>query len=314
MKGERNVQVYQVGPYLFGTSSTIPHWKTEELIPSLKPFLLSLDTYKEKELKIAFSLAIQPESETQEEDHAKYRSLIEFEWESATCRISVIPDTDSYLITILAPNDPKEYTAYFFYGFTKGILFLHATEADAFVLNNILMMIYAFNTACSDTVLMHASVIKKDGKGYLFQGKSGTGKSTHSGLWLKHIPGCELLNDDNPIVHFNRKTGEATVYGSPWSGKTPCYKNDSVPVGAFVRLEQAPMNEIQRESPARAFASLLPSCSNLKEVRELNNGVIETVKYLATHTPVYFLKCLPDREAAEICFNTIWKRTKVINV
>lgn len=70
MKGERNAQVYQVGPHLFGTSSTIPHWKTEELIPSLKPFLLSLDTYKEKELKIAFSLAIQPESETQEEDHA----------------------------------------------------------------------------------------------------------------------------------------------------------------------------------------------------------------------------------------------------
>jgi hypothetical protein len=65
MKGERNAQVYQVGPHLFGTSSTIPHWKTEELIPSLKPFLLSLDTYKEKELKIAFSLAIQPESETQ---------------------------------------------------------------------------------------------------------------------------------------------------------------------------------------------------------------------------------------------------------
>ena len=62
------------------------------------------------------------------------------------------------------------------------------------------------------------------------------------------------------------------------------------------------MNEIQRESPARAFASLLPSCSNLKEVRELNNGVIETVKYLAAHTPVYFLKCLPDKEAAEVCF------------
>ena len=51
MKGERNAQVYQVGPYLFGTSSTIPHWKTEELIPSLKPFLLSLDTYKKKELR-----------------------------------------------------------------------------------------------------------------------------------------------------------------------------------------------------------------------------------------------------------------------
>ncbi|MFR5759752.1 MAG: hypothetical protein ACLUE2_20040 [Bacteroides cellulosilyticus] len=49
------------------------------------------------------------------------------------------------------------------------------------MLNNILMMIYAFNTACSDTVLMHASVIKKDGKGYLFQGKSGTGKVRTAG-------------------------------------------------------------------------------------------------------------------------------------
>ena len=56
------------------------------------------------------------------------------------------------------------------------------------------------------------------------------------------------------------------------------------------------------KSPTRAFASPLPSCSNLKEVRELNNSVIETVKYLAAHIPVYFLKCLPDREAAEVCF------------
>ncbi len=175
MKGERNAQVYQVGPYLFGTSSTIPHWKTEELIPSLKPFLLSLDTYKKKELKIAFSLAVQPESEIQEEDHAKYRSLVEFEWEGATCRISVIPDTDSYLITILAPNDPKEYTAYFFYGFTK-VSCSCTKQKRMHLCSTISLMIYAFNTACSDTILMHASVIKKDGKGYLFQGKSGTGK------------------------------------------------------------------------------------------------------------------------------------------
>ena len=174
-----------------------------------------------------------------------------------------------------------------------------------FGLNNALMLIFAFAGSKIETLLLHASLVRQNGYGYAFIAKSGTGKSTHSGLWLKHIPGCELLNDDNPIVHFNQETEEATVYGSPWSGKTPCYKNDSVPVGAFVRLEQAPVNEIQRESPARAFASLLPSCSNLKEVRELNNGVIETVKYLAAHTPVYFLKCLPDKEAAEVCFNTI---------
>ena len=55
----------------------------------------------------------------------------------------------------------------------------------------------------------------------LFQGKSGTGKSTHSGLWLKHIPGCELLNDDNPIVHFNRNKGKPQSTVRPGAERHP---------------------------------------------------------------------------------------------
>ena len=305
MKEERNAQLFRVGPYLFGTSSSIPGWKSEELIPSLCPFLLSEKESSESKSKIIFSLSIQQEKGSNEEENQQYRQLVEFEWEGATCRISALPGTGSHLINILAPNDTKEYSACFHSGFTTGTLSLHQTEADAFVLNNILMMVYAFRTACIDTVLMHASVIKKDGRGYLFLGKSGTGKSTHTRLWLENIPECELLNDDNPIVHYNKETGETTVYGSPWSGKTPCYKNDSVPVGAFVRLDQAPENIIKKEGPARAFASLLPSCSCLKAEEDLNNGVIETVKLLAANLPVYHLKCLPDKAAAELSYNII---------
>ena len=59
-------------------------------------------------------------------------------------------------------------------------------------------------------------------------GKSGTGKSTHSRLWLENVPGATLLNDDNPIVRLTLVG--AIVYGSPWSGKTPCYKNESAPL------------------------------------------------------------------------------------
>ena len=98
-------------------------------------------------------------------------------------------------------------------------------------------------------------------KGYLFLGKSGTGKSTHSQLWLKHIPGTELLNDDNPAVRLIND--EVIVYGTPWSGKTPCYKNKQVPIGAFVKLEQYPENIIRREPPLKAFATLLTSTSSM---------------------------------------------------
>ena len=171
-----------------------------------------------------------------------------------------------------------------------------------FVLNNFLMMLYAFNAARHHTLLMHASVVATEtGKGYLFLGKSGTGKSTHTGLWLQQFSDCHLLNDDNPIVHVDSLGKQATVFGSPWSGKTPCYRKESMTVGAFVRLEQAPQNEIEQERAAHAFATLLPSCSCLKQNTEIYNAIVTTVTELATLAPVYHLKCLPDREATELC-------------
>ena len=78
-------------------------------------------------------------------------------------------------------------------------------------LNNALMMAYAFSAACLGTMLMHASVIRCDGWGYLMTAPSGTGKSTHTRLWYDNIPGCDLMNDDNPIVRIIG--GQAFVYG-----------------------------------------------------------------------------------------------------
>ena len=50
---------------------------------------------------------------------------------------------------------------------------------DAFAVNNSLMLLFAFSSARSGLLEMHASVVMNEGKGYLFLGKSGTGKSTH---------------------------------------------------------------------------------------------------------------------------------------
>lgn len=303
------VQTFRVGPCRFSVfSSANAAWKTEELLPSFTPFLLSAEAAEEIDLPIAFTLTVLQDSlaaGSDTESVEQFRQLVEFEWEGATCRICNLPGTEKHLIALRAPNEPEEYIAISEHNFATGTMLLHGAASDGFALNNVLMMYYAFATARSFTLLMHASVIVKDGMGYLFLGKSGTGKSTHTRLWLANIAGCELLNDDNPIVSFDKDTGRATVFGSPWSGKTPCYKNLSVPIGAIVRLEQAPRNEIRREGPARAFASLLPSCSSLREAEELNNGVIDTVKLLAAHLPAYHLKCLPDSEAVMLSFNTI---------
>ncbi len=170
-----------------------------------------------------------------------------------------------------------------------------------FALNNALMLLFALCSAKHDTLLFHSSVIKHDGKGYMFLGKSGTGKSTHSQLWLKYIEGSELLNDDNPAVRLI--DGRPWVFGTPWSGKTPCYKNDQVPVGGFLRLWQAPVNEITRLSTLQAYAALLPTVSNMRWEKRCADAVNATLNKVISAVPVFSLKNRPEEAAARMSFN-----------
>ncbi len=176
-------------------------------------------------------------------------------------------------------------------------------EQQAFALNNALMIQFAFATAPRQTLLMHASVALHAERGYLFLGKSGTGKSTHTGLWLKHIENTELLNDDNPAVRI--VDGRAIVFGTPWSGKTPCYRNISVPVGGITRLEQYPRNAIRRETPVVAFASVLSSCSTMIWDKPSYTAICNTVGILVGLAPCFHLRCLPDEAAARLSHATL---------
>lgn len=170
-------------------------------------------------------------------------------------------------------------------------------------LNNALMLVYAFASASRSTLLMHASVVRQGGKGFCFLGKSGTGKSTHTRLWLRHIPGSDLMNDDNPVVRVHEDG--VRVYGSPWSGKTPCYRNVEAPVGAFVQLRQYPENRMRRESVVESFASLLASVSTMKWDARIYTAHCDTLSDIVRRTPVYLLECLPDEGAAQLSFHTV---------
>ena len=188
--------------------------------------------------------------------------------------------------------------------FRVGQLYTEGSPADrTFAVNNALMLLFAFAAAPYNALEMHASVVTRGGRGFLFLGKSGTGKSTHSHLWLEHISGTELLNDDNPVVRV--VDGVARVYGSPWSGKTPCYKAQDVPVGAIVRLVQAQHNRIERLSAVQAYAAVMPSCSGFRPIRTLADAQHETLSLIAQQVPCYHLECLPDADAARLCQETI---------
>lgn len=181
---------------------------------------------------------------------------------------------------------------------------LHGDESImSFGLNNALMIAFAFAGAKHNILLIHASVPMKDGKAYCFLGKSGTGKSTHSGLWLEHIDGTDLLNDDNPAIRVI--DGVVYVYGTPWSGKTPCYRNLRMLSGGFLRLEQAPENAIRKESKLQGFASIISSCSSMIWDKTSYHAICDTVSMVAERVPVFYLRNLPNREAALLSHSTM---------
>jgi len=191
-------------------------------------------------------------------------------------------------------------------GYTQARLVVPDTtnlNSVKFAVNNSLMVLYALATAKLGTALFHAAVVTFRGKGYMFLGKSGTGKSTHARLWLRYNEGSELLNDDNPVVRISGDS--AVVYGSPWSGKTPCYKNESSPLGGIVLLSQAPRNKIERLRGVGAYAALVPSISGKRWEREIADGLHFTENALAGNVPVWYLECLPDEGAAKLCRETV---------
>ena len=164
---------------------------------------------------------------------------------------------------------------------------------------------FGIMTSSKGTIAIHSSCIVSHGRAVIFLGESGTGKSTHTRLWRENIPGAVLLNDDSPIVRV--MDGTTWVYGSPWSGKTPCYKAERYPLAACVRLSQAPYNKIQKLHVIKGYAALHPSCPpEFAYDERIYSHISATLGMMLKTVPVYSLACLPDAAAAQLSYKTVF--------
>lgn len=168
-----------------------------------------------------------------------------------------------------------------------------------YTVDSMLRILFAQAIALREAFLLHASAIVSDGKAYLFMGKSGTGKSTHASIWEASFPATERLNDDNPAVRI-LPDGSIKAYGTPWSGKTPCYRNASAPLAALTRLRQAPVNLYTPLDDFHAFLAILPGVSVITHSRRLYDAVCTTISRVVASIPTGIMDCLPDPDAARI--------------
>jgi hypothetical protein len=117
-------------------------------------------------------------------------------------------------------------------------------------------------------VEVHACGVQdSDGRGYLFLGQSGAGKTTIAKLWCRADPrvgqagashGPAVLSDDRIILRSLE--GRTWMYGTPWHGEAELASPARVPLSRIFFLQQRPKNVLGPLVGAAAVARLM-ACS-----------------------------------------------------
>ena len=146
--------------------------------------------------------------------------------------------------------------------------------------------------------VVHSSSLSYKNNGILFSAPSGTGKSTHTGLWEKvYKDDVKIINDDMPAIR--NIDGVWHLCGTPWSGKSEKNANICVPLKAFVFLERGEKNELIK-IPANRGAFMILNQTLLPVYRELMNEMTDSVSQALSEIPCYILKCTISEEAPKL--------------
>ena len=152
-------------------------------------------------------------------------------------------------------------------------------------------------------ILLHSSCVVVDGAAYAFSADSGTGKSTHTALWLKHFGNrAYMLNDDKPAI---RLVGDR-VYacGTPWSGKYDYSTPGMVPLAGICFLERAEENFIHPADTKKAVFNIFS-----QTVRKLGPNAMERLfdmlETIFAKVPLYELGCNISDDAVRTSYNAM---------
>lgn len=157
-------------------------------------------------------------------------------------------------------------------------------------------------------ILLHSSCVVVDGVAYAFSADSGTGKSTHTVLWLKRFGNrAYMLNDDKPCIR--KIDGKIYACGTPWSGKYDYSAPEIVPLGGICFLERSETNHIKPADKKNAIFNILA-----QTVRRLDenamNMLFDVLEDILSCVPLYELGCNISQEAVEVSYNAMKKKAE----
>lgn len=152
--------------------------------------------------------------------------------------------------------------------------------------------------------MLHASAVVIDNEAYLFSANSGTGKSTHTSLWIKYLADKNpyILNDDKPAIRVLEDG--IFAYGTPFSGKHDINENKKVKLKAICFLEQAKENEIRKVETVEAIKLFFEQTVKHLKKDQLEQ-FLDILEKILNEIPIYKLRCDMSEEAVRLSYRTL---------
>lgn len=211
---------------------------------------------------------------------------------AAAQRYAAFTDANEHPIAI-ALNDstlPDSVPADFGYEFEGSVLraFSSGIRFDSvknqYALDSLLRIFLSWKLLEHQGFLLHAATVIRNGKAYVFTGRSGAGKSTVAAL----SPQGSVLTDE--ISLLRREQGVWQAYGTPfWGEFKAAGSNSSAPVAGIFRLLQAPENRVAPLRPMAILRTLLPNVLFFSAESEANRRLLEILSRAATEINGYNL-------------------------
>ena len=131
---------------------------------------------------------------------------------------------------------------------------------------------------------MHAASVLRDGRAYVFTGRSGSGKSTIASL----SPEGTVLTDEISLVRF--EGGAWRAYGTPfWGEFRAAGLNRAGELAGIYLLEQAREDRVEPLAAKEALRALLPNVLFFSSRRRETDALLGILAEAAAGIPFYRL-------------------------
>jgi hypothetical protein len=143
-------------------------------------------------------------------------------------------------------------------------------------------------------MMVHACGVEHNGRGYLFAGNSGHGKSTIAGLWRNQ---GLVLNDDRIVLR--RREGVIQMYGTPWHGDHKSGSGRGVPLEECFFLRRGESNKAFAVKKAQACSMLLARSFPPLWDEEAMTFTLDFMGALVSEVRTYELTFVPTEDVVD---------------